>query len=156
MRFCTVSACLHVRRPRNLPRRLSGCGRRSGFRLGPVSSTPRWPSSAGLDWRVRTSLRSPRRRGWRAARSISTSRPRSTCWSSWTRPIEDELGEHPLAGFVIAAIAEAQAAGRVSADADPGALGVIFLTGLFALLATGATASRERAALLDRYVLTIV
>jgi hypothetical protein len=44
----------------------------------------------------------------------------------------------------------------VSPDADPGVLGVIFLTGLFALLATGATASRERATLLDRYVLTIV
>jgi AcrR family transcriptional regulator len=69
---------------------------------------------------------------------------------SATRPIEDELGEHPLAGFVIAAIADAQAAGRVSRDADPGELGVIFLTGLFALLAIGATAA------LDRYVLTIV
>jgi AcrR family transcriptional regulator len=69
---------------------------------------------------------------------------------SANRPVEDELGEHPLAGFVIAAIAKAQEAGRVSRDADPGELGVIFLTGLFALLATGATAS------LDRYVLTIV
>jgi AcrR family transcriptional regulator len=69
---------------------------------------------------------------------------------SATRPIEDELGEHPLAGYVIATIAEAQAAGRVSRDADPGELGTIFLTGLFALLAIGGTAS------LDRYVLTIV
>lgn len=69
---------------------------------------------------------------------------------SATRPVEDELGEHPLAGFVIAAITDAQAAGRVSRDADPGELGMIFLTGLFALLAIGATAS------LDRYVLTIV
>ncbi|HME77024.1 MAG TPA: TetR family transcriptional regulator [Mycobacterium sp.] len=69
---------------------------------------------------------------------------------SATRPIEAELGEHPLAGFVIAAIADAAAAGRVSRDADPGELGVIFLTGLFALLAIGATAS------LDRFVLTIV
>jgi AcrR family transcriptional regulator len=69
---------------------------------------------------------------------------------SATRPIEAELGEHPLARFVIAAIAEAQAAGRVSRDTDPGELGVIFLSGLFALLAIGATAS------LDRYVLTIV
>jgi hypothetical protein len=69
---------------------------------------------------------------------------------SATRPVEDELGEHPLAGFVIAAIADAQATGRVSRDADPGELGMIFLTGLFALLAIGATAS------LDRYVLTIV
>ncbi len=67
-----------------------------------------------------------------------------------TRPVEDELDEHPLAGFLIAAIADAQAAGRVSRDADPGELGMIFLTGLFALLAVGATES------LDRYVLTIV
>ena len=74
---------------------------------------------------------------------------------SATRPIEDELGEHPLAEFVIAAIAEAQAAQRVSPDADAGELGVIFLTGLFALLVTAATAPRSRAALLDRYVKTI-
>ena len=69
---------------------------------------------------------------------------------SATRPSKTNRSEHPLAGFVIAAIAEAQAAGRVSRDADPGELGVIFLTGLFALLATGATTA------LDRYVLTIV
>lgn len=75
---------------------------------------------------------------------------------SATRPIEDELGEHPLAEFVIAAIAEAQAAGRVSPDADAGELGAIFLTGLFALLVTTATAPRSRVALLDRYVKTIV
>ena len=75
---------------------------------------------------------------------------------SATRPVEDELGEHRLAGFVIATIAEAQAAGRVSSDADAGELGVIFLTGLFALLATGVAASWARAALLDRYVMTIV
>jgi len=75
---------------------------------------------------------------------------------SANRPIEDQLTEHPLAGFVIAAVADAQAAGRVSRSADPGELGVIFLTGLFALLATGGTGLPERAALLDRYVLTIV
>jgi hypothetical protein len=75
---------------------------------------------------------------------------------SATRPVEDELGEHPLAGFVIAAIAEAQAVGRVAPDADAGELGLIFLSGLFALLATGAAASRAGAALLDRYVMTIV
>ncbi|OBK48174.1 TetR/AcrR family transcriptional regulator [Mycobacterium sp. 1081908.1] len=75
---------------------------------------------------------------------------------SATRPIEDELGGHPLAEFVIAAIAEAQAAQRVSPDADAGELGVIFLTGLFALLVTAATEPRSRAALLDRYVKTIV
>jgi AcrR family transcriptional regulator len=75
---------------------------------------------------------------------------------SATRPVEDELAEHPLAGFVVAAIAEAQAAERVSRDADAGELGVIFLTGLFALLATGVEATRARTALLDRYVTTIV
>jgi AcrR family transcriptional regulator len=75
---------------------------------------------------------------------------------SASRPVEDGLGEHPLAEFVIAAIAEAQAARRLSRDADPGDLGVIFLTGLFALLATGDTASRSRVELLDRYVKTIV
>jgi hypothetical protein len=75
---------------------------------------------------------------------------------SATRPVEDELAQHPLAGFVIAAIAEARAARHVSRDADPGELGVIFLTGLFALLATDVGASRARAALLDRYVMTIV
>jgi AcrR family transcriptional regulator len=75
---------------------------------------------------------------------------------SATRPVEDELGEHPLAEFLIAAIAEAQAAGRVSQDADAGELGVIFLTGLFALLATRVAASWERIPLLDRYVKTIV
>jgi AcrR family transcriptional regulator len=75
---------------------------------------------------------------------------------SSTRPVEDALGEHPLAVFVIAAIAEAQAAGRVPRDADPGELGVIFMTGLFALLATAGPASRARTALLDRYVKTIV
>jgi AcrR family transcriptional regulator len=75
---------------------------------------------------------------------------------STTRPVEDELGEHPLAEFVIAAIADAQAAGRVSKDADAGELGLIFMTGLFALLATVTTASHPRAALLDRYVQTIV
>lgn len=74
---------------------------------------------------------------------------------SATRPVEDELGAHPLAEFVIRAIARAQDAGRVSRDADPGELGVIFLTGLFALLATTG-GSRARSALLDRYVKTIV
>jgi hypothetical protein len=75
---------------------------------------------------------------------------------SSTRPAEDALAEHPLAEFVIAAIAEAQAAGRVPADANPGELGMFFMTGLFALLATAGPASRARTALLDRYVTTIV
>jgi AcrR family transcriptional regulator len=75
---------------------------------------------------------------------------------SSTRPVEDALGEHPLAEFVIAAIAQARAAGRVAGDAEPGELGVIFMTGLFALLATAGPASRARTALLDRFVMTIV
>ncbi len=75
---------------------------------------------------------------------------------SATRPVEDELAAHPLAEFVIAAIADAQATGEVSGDADPGELGVIFLTGLFALLVTDVGTPRARAALLDRYVTTVV
>ena len=75
---------------------------------------------------------------------------------SSTRPVEDELDKHPLAEFVIAAIAQAQAAGRVPRHADAGELGLFFLTGLFALLATGTAASEARAATLDRYVKTIV
>ena len=69
---------------------------------------------------------------------------------SSTRPVEDEIGSHPLAEFVIAAIADAQTAGRVRTDANPGELGVIFMTGLFALLATAGPASRTRTALLGR------
>jgi AcrR family transcriptional regulator len=75
---------------------------------------------------------------------------------SATRPVEDELTEHPLAQYLINVFASAQAAGQVRRDADPGELGVIFLTGLFALLATGLGPSRARTALLDRYVTTIV
>jgi AcrR family transcriptional regulator len=75
---------------------------------------------------------------------------------SSTRPVEDELNDHPLAEFVIAAIAGAQVAGRVARDADAGELGVFFLTGLCGLLATDRNAPRARAALMDRYVKTIV
>jgi AcrR family transcriptional regulator len=75
---------------------------------------------------------------------------------SATRPVEDELTEHPLAQYLIDVFASAQAAGQICRDAEPGELGVIFLTGLFALLATGLGPSRSRAALLDRYVTTIV
>jgi len=74
---------------------------------------------------------------------------------SATRPVEDALDEHPLAEFLVAAIGVAQDAGRVSRDAEAGELAVIFLTGLFALLATGA-ASGLRDTLLDRYVTTVV
>ncbi len=75
---------------------------------------------------------------------------------SSNRPVEDELGAHPLANFVIDAIAEAQGAGQVARGADAGELGVFFLTGLFALLATDTSAPEERAALIDRYVKTLI
>jgi AcrR family transcriptional regulator len=75
---------------------------------------------------------------------------------SATRPMEEEADDHPLAEFVIERIADAQARGKVSADADAAELGLIFMTGLFALLATTAAAPRSRPALLDRYVTTIV
>ena len=75
---------------------------------------------------------------------------------SSTRPVEDELSAHPLAEFVIEAITGAQGAGRVARDKDPGELGVFFLTGLFALLAIDKSSSRTRAALMDRYVKTMI
>ena len=75
---------------------------------------------------------------------------------SATRPAEDELSEHPLAEFVIAAITDAQNAGRVPSEADASELGVFFMTGLFALLATGAQDSTTADAVMDRYVVTIV
>ena len=75
---------------------------------------------------------------------------------SSTRPVEDELTEHPLAEFVIAVITDAQAAGRVSSEADANELAVFFMTGLFALLATGAQDSASADTLLSRYVTTIV
>ena len=71
-----------------------------------------------------------------------------------TRPLDDELSAHPLAEFVIAAIANAQTAGSVAPEADAGELGVIFMTGLFALLAIAAP--EARAAILDRYLQTTV
>lgn len=71
---------------------------------------------------------------------------------SSTRPVEDELAQHPLAQFLVDVIGRAQDAGQVSSDVDASELGTFFLTGLFALLATGA----HDAALLRRYVTTIV
>lgn len=71
---------------------------------------------------------------------------------SSTRPVEDELAQHPLAEFLIGVISRAQRAGQVSPDRDAGELATFFLTGLFALLATGVFDS----ALLSRYVTTIV
>jgi AcrR family transcriptional regulator len=75
---------------------------------------------------------------------------------STNRPAEDQVSEHPLAEFVIAAITAALESGRVPAEADAAELGVFFLTGLFALLATGAHASATADAVVGRYVTTIV
>ncbi|HTX95004.1 MAG TPA: TetR family transcriptional regulator [Mycobacterium sp.] len=70
---------------------------------------------------------------------------------SSTRPVDDELAQHPLAQFLVGLISRAQDAGQVRSDVDAAELGTFFLTGLFALLATGA----HDAALLSRYVTTI-
>ncbi len=75
---------------------------------------------------------------------------------SATRPPEDELTEHPLAEFVIAAITRAQDAGRIPLEQDASELAMFFLTGLFALLATGTRDSATSDAVLSRYVTTIV
>jgi AcrR family transcriptional regulator len=75
---------------------------------------------------------------------------------SSTRPVESELPRHPLAEFLIGAISRAQDTGQVPQDADAGELAVFFLTGLFALLATGVCESATAEALLSRYVTTIV
>src|SRR5690625_4590455 len=53
------------------------------------------------------------------------------------RPVEDELAEHPLAEFLVGVIERAQDSGQVSCDLNAAELGMFFLTGLFALLATG-------------------
>ena len=71
---------------------------------------------------------------------------------SSTRPVEDELAQHPLAEFLVGVISRSQDAGQVSSDFNAAELATFFLTGLFALLATGA----HDAALLSRYVTTIV
>lgn len=71
---------------------------------------------------------------------------------SSTRRVEDELAQHPLAEFLVGVISRAQDAGQVSSNTDAGELGTFFLTGLFALLATGT----HDGALLSRYVTTIV
>jgi AcrR family transcriptional regulator len=74
---------------------------------------------------------------------------------STNRPVDEEVAEHPLAEFVIAAITTAQAAGRVSSEADAAELGVFFMTGLFALLATSQDVATA-GAVVGRYVKTIV
>ncbi|WP_125079081.1 TetR/AcrR family transcriptional regulator [Mycobacterium sp. P7213] len=71
---------------------------------------------------------------------------------SSTRPVEDELTQHPLAEFLVELIERARAANQVPQESDAAELGTFFLTGLFALLSTGV----HDPALLDRYVSTIV
>jgi AcrR family transcriptional regulator len=71
---------------------------------------------------------------------------------SSSRPVDDELVQHPLAEYLVSVISRAQADGEVSSDADAAELATFFLTGLFALLATGI----DDAAQLARYVTTIV
>ncbi|RAU90696.1 TetR/AcrR family transcriptional regulator [Mycobacterium colombiense] len=71
---------------------------------------------------------------------------------SSTRPVEDELAQHPLGQFLVDVIGRAQDAGQVVAEVDAAELATFFSNGLFALLATGA----HDAALLNRYVTTIV
>ncbi|MDQ2628169.1 MAG: TetR/AcrR family transcriptional regulator [Actinomycetota bacterium] len=68
------------------------------------------------------------------------------------RPAEDELAQHPLLGFLQDVISRAQYRGQVPSELDAGELATFFLTGLFALLATGA----HDGELLKRYVTTIV
>ncbi len=74
---------------------------------------------------------------------------------SSTRPVSDELSQHPLLDFSVGVITRAQRDGQVAADADAGEIGVFFLTGLFALLATGMHAMSNTEPL-SRYVTTIV
>lgn len=71
---------------------------------------------------------------------------------SSTRPVKDDLAQHPLALFLLGVIGRAQNVGQVRPEADVAELATFFLTGLFALLATGA----HDAAMLRRYVTTIV
>lgn len=72
------------------------------------------------------------------------------------RPVEDELTRHPVAEFLISVLTGALRAGRVASDADVTELAVFFLTGLFALLATGAHDAATSDALLSHYITTIV
>ena len=66
------------------------------------------------------------------------------------------LDDHPLAIFVVNAVREARRTGGVRTKVDAHEVALIFLTGLYALLATRGGPSRERDALLDTYVATIL
>jgi AcrR family transcriptional regulator len=75
---------------------------------------------------------------------------------SSARPVESELARHPLAEYLIGVFADAQQVGRVVADADAAEMAAFLLTGLFALLATGAHHCAAPDALLSRYITTLV
>lgn len=75
---------------------------------------------------------------------------------STSRPAEAQLGEHPLAEYVLAAMTHAQHEGVLSASVQPHELTIIFLNGMFALLTTLATTAGARKRLLDQYVKTMV
>ncbi len=71
---------------------------------------------------------------------------------SSARPVEDELQQHPLAGYLIGVVDRAQAAGAITSNASAAEFATFFLMGLFALLAAGI----DDAAVLNRYATTIV
>lgn len=73
-----------------------------------------------------------------------------------TSPDGSRLDEHPLGVFIVEAMRDALRTGDVGRDRDANDVAVIFLTGLFALLATRGGPSRTRDALLDAYVGTIL
>ena len=67
-------------------------------------------------------------------------------------PDAGRLDGHPLAAFIVETVLEAQRSGRVRTEINAADVAVIFLTGLFAILATSDGPSRARDALLDTYV----
>jgi AcrR family transcriptional regulator len=71
---------------------------------------------------------------------------------SSTRPVEDEFARHPVGQYLVGVISRAQEVGQVNSDVHASELATFFLTGLFALLATGAHDATQ----LSRYVTTIV
>jgi hypothetical protein len=71
-------------------------------------------------------------------------------------PDDGRLDEHPLAIFIVGAVQAAQRTGRVTTGIDAADVALIFLTGLYAILATRGGPSRARDALLDTYVATIL
>lgn len=60
-----------------------------------------------------------------------------------TRPFDDEVAEHPLATHLVTTVAALQGAGVIAAHHDAAAAGVLFLTGLFAILATSQGRARH-------------